>query len=53
MGNVLLIIFSQVVEMDHGMKSKNPFTKIYFYNKEDTKNAGRINAHQVTVHLNF
>ncbi|CAM4454681.1 unnamed protein product [Leuciscus chuanchicus] len=40
-----------VVDLDHGMKGKQPFKNIYFYSKRDNKKAFNIEKYQVSSFL--
>lgn len=37
----------QVINMDYGMKEKNPVNKVHFYSKEDVTKAIKIRKNQV------
>ncbi|KTF71784.1 hypothetical protein cypCar_00050219, partial [Cyprinus carpio] len=42
-----------VVDLDHGMKDKNPIENVYFYSKRKPNEASAIKDYQVKSHLNL
>jgi len=49
--NHLVFSQAQVVDLDHGMKDKNPIESVYFYSKRNPTEASPIKDYQVFMTL--